>query len=223
MTVTWHGHVTTDPRRRGDVDKDFVTARDEAETSGFLRWCRYGRGSQLELRLRVLMRPSRPVRHFMVRRNASRCASSRRAGRASPAWDDEVAYAQLVQRTVDVFLAVAEVGADSARLSAGAGDDPLDRGRQLRGIGRVAPVPQTPPREIGRAVAHNDVITVPPRHHKNQTTRPAPELITVSADRYPKCSTSNASQQATKSAPTYYRGRRPDFRSGAVGKPQAAR
>jgi putative RNA 2'-phosphotransferase len=30
-------------------------------------------------------------------------------------------------------------------------------------------LPQTPARDTGRAVAYNDVITVPPRHHKDQT------------------------------------------------------
>jgi serine/threonine protein kinase len=47
-------------------------------------------------------------------------------------------------------------------------------------------LPQTPARDTGRAVAYNDVITVPPRHHKDQTQiRPADQLVTVSAGSLP--------------------------------------
>ena len=54
-------------------------------------------------------------------------------------------------------------------------------------------LPQTPARDTGRAVAYNDVITVPPRHHKDQTQiRPADELLTVSAASLPPVLNLNA-------------------------------
>jgi hypothetical protein len=55
------------------------------------------------------------------------------------AGDHDGAHAQRVQRIIDAGLAVAAVGGDRARPPAGAGDDPLDGGGELRRIRRVAP------------------------------------------------------------------------------------
>jgi hypothetical protein len=61
------------------------------------------------------------------------------------------AYPEVVQRILDVFLAVAAVGGDGARPAAGAADDPLDGRDQLWGVGWVALV---------HAVVEHDTIVV---------------------------------------------------------------
>ena len=52
--------------------------------------------------------------------------------------DDDGPHAEVVQVVLDARLAVAAVGGDGARAPAGAGDDPGDGGRELRGVGGVA-------------------------------------------------------------------------------------
>jgi hypothetical protein len=51
---------------------------------------------------------------------------------------DDGADAEIVQRVVDPFLAVAAAGGHGVWCAAGAGDDPLDGRRQLWGVGGVA-------------------------------------------------------------------------------------
>ena len=47
----------------------------------------------------------------------------------------------------------------------------------------------------GRAVAYNDVITVPPRHHEHQTqARPATSCSPSTPDHYPQVLNLNASE-----------------------------
>jgi hypothetical protein len=58
-------------------------------------------------------------------------------GRFAFAGYHDRAHLEVVQVVLDAFLTVAAVGGDGARLSAGAGDDPLDRGLELRGISRL--------------------------------------------------------------------------------------
>lgn len=56
---------------------------------------------------------------------------------------------------------------------------------------RGVPIPVGPGRV--HVVTYNDVITVPPRHHKDQTQiRPADELITLSAGSLPQVLNLNA-------------------------------
>jgi len=68
--------------------------------------------------LSALIRPSLPVRHWTVRRNAGRRSS---AWRAAPgpalAGNHHVAHTQLVQGIVDAFLPVAAVGGDGSRFA----------------------------------------------------------------------------------------------------------
>jgi len=95
--------------------------------------------SQPYPRLRLLIRPSLPVRHFTVLRNAGRCSSACLALPGLPLLrDDDVPDAEVVQGVLDALLAVATVGGGGPWLAAGALDDPLDRRRELRRVRRVA-------------------------------------------------------------------------------------
>ena len=99
------------------------------------------------------MRPSQPVRHLIVRRNAGRCSSARRAWEGLPLRGiTTVAHAQIVQVVLDAFLAVAAVGGDGARRAPGALGDPFHRRRQLRRVGRVA--------HLDGVVEHDPVVVV---------------------------------------------------------------
>lgn len=83
--------------------------------------------SQPYPRLRVLILPSTPVRHFTVRRNAGRCSSARRAAEGLPLrGHHDLLHAEVVQVVLDGFLAVAAVAGDRARGAsrAFAGSDP---------------------------------------------------------------------------------------------------
>jgi len=92
------------------------------------------------------MRPSLPVRHWTVRRNAGRRSS---AWRAAPgpalAGKHHVAHTQLVQGIVDAFLPVAAVGGDGSRFASGATDDSFD-GRASCGASAGLPCPVPPDR-----------------------------------------------------------------------------
>ena len=65
------------------------------------------------------------------------------------AGDHDGPHAQVVQVILDTFLAVTAVGGDGPGTAPGAADDPLDGGRELRGIGRIArTVISTGPRKV---------------------------------------------------------------------------
>ena len=54
------------------------------------------------------------------------------------AGNDDGAHAERMQGVIDAFLSVAAVGGHGARCASGAGDDPLDGGRKLRRVCRIA-------------------------------------------------------------------------------------
>ena len=89
-------------------------------------------------RLRVLIRPSHPVRHLMVRRNARPVLEVLAGGTGSAlAGDHDSADTEVGQRGVDGGLAVPAVCGHGARRAATALFDPCHGGGQLRCVGRV--------------------------------------------------------------------------------------
>ncbi len=95
--------------------------------------------SQPYPRLRLLIRPSLPVRHFTDLRNAGRCSMACRALPGLPLRGITTVRTPRSYNAWSTFASgVAAVCGDGAGLAAGASDDALHRWRQLRGVGRVA-------------------------------------------------------------------------------------
>ena len=85
------------------------------------------------------MRPSQPVRHLTFLRKARRCSTSRRAAVGfALAGIATLRTPRSCSSSFDRSLAVAAIGGHRPWCPAGAVGDPLDRRRELRGVGRVA-------------------------------------------------------------------------------------
>lgn len=69
--------------------------------------------------------------------SARRCSNSRRPALGLLARDRDDADAEVMQIVLDSGFAVFAIGGHRARRLAGAPGDAFDRGRQLRGVGRV--------------------------------------------------------------------------------------